>query len=337
MKNSLVLLICGFFILTATICSCRKGEPDLPVVTTAPVTNIMGTSALTGGDIVTDGGSPITVRGVCWSIGPNPTIADLHTSDSSGTGSYTSAITGLQPETTYYVKAYAGNKAGIAYGQAIIFETDWGQSGTFTDTRYNKEYKWVRIGDQIWMAENLAYLPAVNTALEGSYTNPYYYVYDYSGTNVNDAKATVNYNTYGVLYNWPAAMAGSATSSTNPSGVQGVCPTGWHLPADAEWKELTDYLGGESVAGGKLKETGITHWLSPNTGATNETGFTALPGGDRNNHGAVAPLNQTGFWWSATENLTDSSWGRFMESGTSLVTRFYSHKDYGFSVRCVRD
>lgn len=173
--------------------------------------------------------------------------------------------------------------------------------GSFTDSRDGNVYSWVTIGKQVWMAENLKYLPSVAGPGTGSVSTAYYYVYEYNGTDVNAAKATSNYTTYGVLYNWAAAMAGSASSSTNPSGVQGVCPTGLHLPSDAEWTELIDYLGGgASVAGGKLKEIGATHWSSPNTGATNETGFTALPGGYRFNNGKFNGIGNYGSWWSAT-------------------------------------
>ncbi|HOR61199.1 MAG TPA: FISUMP domain-containing protein [Bacteroidales bacterium] len=140
---------------------------------------------------------------------------------------------------------------------------------SFTDPRDNNTYRTVQIGNQIWMAENLKYLPSVVGPGTGSKTNPYYYVYDYVGTNVDAAKQSAIYTTYGVLYNWEAAKT--------------ACPTGWHLPSDAEWTILTNYLGGEAVAGGKLKETGTTHWNSPNEGATNETDFTALPGGNRAN------------------------------------------------------
>ena len=211
-------------------------------------------------------------------------------------------------------------------------------SGTFTDTRDNTVYNWVTIGNQVWMAENLAYLPSVNHVADGSEdaAGSYYYVYGYDGTNVTTAKATSNYSTYGVLYNWTAAMAGTASSTANPSGVQGVCPTGWHLPSDAEWTELTDYLGGESVAGGKLKETGTTHWESPNTSATNETGFTALPGGARGTDGSFSSIGASGYWWSATEVSTDYAWGRTMDYLSSNVSRDLD-KELGFSVRCVRD
>jgi uncharacterized protein (TIGR02145 family) len=187
------------------------------------------------------------------------------------------------------------------------------------------------------MAENLKYLPSVVGPGTGSYSEAYCYVYGYDGTSISAAKATENYATYGVLYNWPAAMAGSASSNANPSGVQGVCPAGWHLPSDAEWTELTDYLGGISVAGGKLKETGTTHWQSPNRGATNETGFTALPGGRRSIGGYFVDVGNFGYWWSATENGTSNAGGRFLYYNFSSVEMTNFGKEHGFSVRCVRD
>src|SRR5690554_2184160 len=212
-------------------------------------------------------------------------------------------------------------------------------SGTFIDSRDGNEYNWVQIGDQVWMAKNLAYLPSVNMVADGSEdaAGSYYYVYGYDGTNVADAKATDNYATYGVLYNWTAAMDGEASSTTNPSGIQGVCPAGWHLPSDAEWTELTDYLGGTSVAGGKLKETGTTHWNSPNTGATNETGFTALPGGYRYSSGAFSRIGNYGYWWSATESGAAGAGTRYMDLNSSDVSRGNFVKEVGFSVRCLRD
>ena len=210
------------------------------------------------------------------------------------------------------------------------------RSQTVTDSRDGNVYQTVTIGTQVWMAENLKYLPSVIGPATGSQTTPCYYVYGYYGTVVADAKATANYTIYGVLYNWPAAMNGATSSTANPSGVQGVCPTGWHLPSDAEWTQLTDYLGGESVAGGKLKEIDTTHWSSPNTGATNSTGFTALPGGNCCDDG-FENIGSWGPWWMATELSPATAWYRYVSSNESSVNRDRVPKGFGFYVRCVKD
>jgi uncharacterized protein (TIGR02145 family) len=211
----------------------------------------------------------------------------------------------------------------------------------YTDSRDGHVYTTVQIGNQCWMSENLAYLPGVAGPGTGSLTEPYYYVYGYDGTDVNAAIATENYTTYGALYNWAAAMAGSASSNSNPSEVKGVCPAGWHMPSDAEWTQLTDYLGGENVAGGKLKETGTTHWNSPNTGATNETGFTALPGGGRGFNGVwTNDMLYTGYWWSTTENPANPTFEatlRYMSYNNTDVSRVNTDKGAGLSVRCLKD
>ena len=207
----------------------------------------------------------------------------------------------------------------------------------FADSRDGTSYNTVKIGTQCWMAENLKYLPSVVGPGTDSETDPNYYVYSYDGIVVAEAKATANYATYGVLYNWPAAMDGSASSNNNPSGVQGICPEGWHLPSSAEWTTLTTYLGGESVAGGKMKEMGTSHWLIPNTNATNESGFTALPGGYRFNDGAFYEINSGCDWWSATESFSNSVWDRGLEYDNASVYSYSSNKSDGFSVRCTRD
>jgi len=207
--------------------------------------------------------------------------------------------------------------------------------GSFTDNRDGKSYTTVRIGLQCWMAENLKYLPSVVSSAIGSLSFSYYYVYGYAGSDVSLAEATTNYNIYGVLYNWQAAMAGSTSSSSNPSGVQGACPAGWHLPSDAEWTQLTDYLGGANVAGGKLKATAF--WDSPNTDATNETGFTALPGGIRYTNGSFYYIGVTGRWWSSTEDDTDFPLMLFIDyNGGGAISGDYN-KAMGISVRCVKD
>jgi len=199
-------------------------------------------------------------------------------------------------------------------------------------------YPVVTIGNQTWMAKNLAYLPSVaGTIGTGSQTIPYYYVYGYYDTIVAVAKLTANYTTYGVLYNWTAAMAGSSSSSTNPSNVQGVCPAGWHLPSDAEWAQLANYLGSESVAGGKLKAIGTTLWVSPNTGATNETGFTGLPGGYRNDNGYFSGMGGNGNWWSSTEDNTTNAYFQYVYYLDGILNRDNINKAIAFSVRCIKD
>jgi len=211
------------------------------------------------------------------------------------------------------------------------------QDNSFTDSRDRQVYRTVTIGKQVWMAENLRYLPSVIEPSYGSETKRYYYVYGYEGISEVVASYTDNYKTYGVLYNWAAAMKGAASSKTNPSRVQGVCPSGWHLPSDAEWTELTDYLGGEAVSGGKLKEAGTDHWKSPNDGATNETGFTGLPAGYRYYTGKFNDLGNYTEWWSATENDAHQAWQRGTVYYMRDLRRFNDHKDVGVSVRCIRD
>jgi uncharacterized protein (TIGR02145 family) len=214
-------------------------------------------------------------------------------------------------------------------------DAEW--NAAFKDNRDDKTYPYVTIGTQVWMTENLAFLPSVVGPGTGSTSTAHYYVYGYDGTDVATAKATSNYTTYGVLYNWPAAMNGSASSISNPSGVQGICPTGWHLPSDAEWTTLTVFLGGVDVAGGKMKEAGESHWTSPNTGATNESGFTALPGGYRYFNGTFILIGNYGYWWSSTEDNADYAWPRNLRYSGGYVSRVHDSKGDGLSVRCVRN
>ena len=185
------------------------------------------------------------------------------------------------------------------------------------------DYSTVLIGDQCWFSENCRYLPEVSPSSEESETDPYYYVYGYEGTDVTAAQATENYQTYGVLYNWPAVM------------TEGICPTGWHVPSDAEFTQLTDFLGGEDIAGGKMKEAGYDHWPYPNTAATNSSGFTGLGGGSRYSGGFIY-IENTGYWWSASESGSHS-WNRRLGRYNDDVYHYSSTRLNGFSARCVRD
>lgn len=319
-------------------------------VTTGQVTGITTTTATCPYNVTADGGSAVTARGVCWSTTEKPDIKDSNTDDGEGTGAFTSNLTGLTPNMTYYVRAYATNSEGTAYGEQRSFTTLSDspiEYGSLTDSRDGSVYKTITIGGKEWMAENLKYLPSVVGPATGSQTTACYYVYGYDGTSVTEAKATANYQTYGVLYNWPAAMNGAATSNTIPSGVQGACPPGWHLPSDAEWQQLEMYLGmSQSEAdktnlrgtdeGGKLKHPGTEYWASPNTGATNSSGFTALPGGIFFSGNFQAILTQS-LWWSSTQYLQEGAWWRYLTNSESKVYRIQQLKSNGLSVRCVKD
>lgn len=218
--------------------------------------------------------------------------------------------------------------------QSVVSTT----SGTITDSRDGNTYNWKKIGNQVWMTENLKYLPNVNGPLTGSTTSPYYYVYDYNGNVVADAKATANYSSYGVLYNWSAAMNSEASSSANPSGIKGACPTGWHLPSVAEWTILFNYIGGLTGNSGKLKETGTTRWLTPNTGATNETSFTATGAGYRSQvTSTFMDIKSTAAYWTATQDDGIFAWRININYLNTNILIPYNAKEYGFSVRCVKD
>lgn len=197
---------------------------------------------------------------------------------------------------------------------------------TFTDSRDGNVYKYIKIGNQVWMAENLKYLPSVSEPGIISVEIPCYNVYGYSGTSLAGAKASFNYGAYGVLYNWAAAEA--------------ACPAGWHLPTIEEWTQLADYLGGKSVAGAKLKETDIAHWQESYTDVTNETGFTALPGGFRDFDGTFKSTGYRGYWWTATEGSElYSVWHIHISynAGGMGTDAFAYSKFGGLSVRCVKD
>jgi uncharacterized protein (TIGR02145 family) len=212
----------------------------------------------------------------------------------------------------------------IATGEidSIIFYPAPGED-TITDIEGNV-YNTITIGTQIWMKENLKttqYNDGTDIPLESadsmwiSIKTPGYCWYE-------NSKSVGK--TYGALYNWYTVNTGK------------LCPAEWHVPVNAEWTMLTSYLGGESGAGDKLKESGTTHWIGQNS-ATNETGFTALPGGCRGNSGAFYSFGETGYWWSATEDGEANAWNCYMYYGAGVGRSNYYVKEYGYSVRCVKD
>jgi len=193
---------------------------------------------------------------------------------------------------------------------------------TFRDLRDAKVYPTVQIGTQCWMAKNLNVGTRINGSQEQTNNSPTPFIEKYCYEN-----SEANCEVYGGLYQWDEMMLYSSTP-----GKQGICPTGWHLPTDAEWTTLITYLGGESVAGGKMKETGTTHWLSPNTGATNSSGFIGLPGGSRETDGGFYDLRWYGDFWSSSQNSAAN-----LNCFSSFVSLFTKEKAIGLSVRCIRD
>lgn len=319
------------------VTSCYKESVKIPWVSTVGVDGITAFSTGCYGKIISDGGGSIVIHGICWSSIEWPTLSDKVTVESHEPvdGEFLSYIYQLDAMTKYYVRAYAKNSAGIGYGEQIQFVTlpDYtGQTGAITDIE-GHVYKTIGIGSQVWMAENLN----VTKYNDGT---PIPNVTDYNDWNSLTTGAYCDYKNnadnskiYGRLYNWHVA------ASDNPKNV---CPAGWHVPNQYELSILPDVRESTNL-GGKLKETGTIHWESPNAFATNETGFTALPGGLRGNYGIYEQIGKMGFWWSSTKyynppGFTSNAWHISLvyidnkKGGPSI-----SRQHPGFSIRCIKD
>lgn len=318
-----LIIIVSFLMLTN---SCKKEEQNnnkLPSVVTFTVTNITINSAIVGGSVSIIGIDTIISRGLCWSTNHNPTIADNIMKQGTGSGEFTTNLTGLIANTTYYLRAYANNKAGTTYGREVIIKTF---TGTVTDIDGNVYYT-VTIGTQIWMVENLKVTKFQNGDPISNV------IADSIWWRIN-TKAYCNYNNdsnngkiYGHLYNWWVV-----------NDSRKIAPTGWHVPSDGEWTILSNYLGGDSVSGWKLMENGVIHWNSLALGGSNESGFTALPGGYRNSIGGFSDLRNKGNWWSSTNSDEDftGSFGLRMDD-MRLYKNLQTNKLGGASIRCVKD
>ena len=321
----------------------------LPTVTTNNVTNISSSSANCGGNVTSDGGYSITARGVCWSTSQNPTVSGSHTSNGTGTGSFSSYMSGLSAGTTYYVRAYATNSKGTSYGAQKSFTTSINCPTTVSDYDGNS-YNVVKIGNQCWMKQNLRTTHYTDgTSIYLGYGTSTTVAYRYCPNN-----SSSNVNTYGYLYNWAAVMHGLGSSLYNPSGVQGLCPTGWHVPSDAEWTQLTNYVEGQSqyLCNGNsdyiAKALSSTYgWDSNSFSCTpgylqsgnNSTGFTALPSGVYQifaDGPAYSSFGSIASFWSCTGG-SYGAWTRDIISNASIVYRNDHYKSAAYSVRCVRD
>jgi len=323
-----------FFGLALLLSSCAKeftelNLPKIVTVSTSPASSITLTTATIGGNVSSAEQHPITSRGIVYGRAQNPTFADSTALSGSGSGVFSTTLSGLASYTRYYARAFATVDLGTVYGNEVSF-TDFTCGTTTISDVDNNTYATVQIGTQCWTQSNLKVskyrngdnIPSgLNNSQWDSTTAGAYAIYN------NDA---ANDALYGKLYNW---------SAVNDS--RGLCPTGWHVPSDAEWTTLTDFLGGASAAGGAMKSTAIQPtpggWISPNTGATNSSGFTGLPGGYRASGGGFYLLGEYGAWWSSSDAGSGTAWNRALAYYSANAYRDYFNHRLGFSVRCARD
>jgi uncharacterized protein (TIGR02145 family) len=296
-----------------------------PAISNQEISNLQATSAIIGSKV----NANYLLTTVTFEYGPTTSYgSSINASPNTFTGNsptYVSAhLSGLNEGTTYHFRTVAINSLGASFGTDMIFIP----SGPVpvADIEGNV-YPVIVIGAQTWMAENLRTtkyndntdIPLV-TDNSGwiALTTPGYCWY-------NNDMATFK-NTYGGIYNFYAVNTGK------------LCPSGWHVPSDDEFTTLTNFLGGINVAGGKIKEAGTNHWTSPNTGATNESGFTALPGGQRDESANFIGLGLNGVWWTSTPYNSLKPWYRSL--GSNVSTIFVGNGSLnirGFSVRCLRN
>lgn len=325
---------------------------EMPTVSTNGMIDVSVTTAMCGGYVYSDGGDTVMARGICWSTTQNPTISNNHTSDGSGLGIFSSQMTGLAANTTYYVRAYATSGLGTAYGQQVICTTAFAVpdgspcqgDSTVTDIDGNI-YNTVKIGNQCWMKENLrtthyedgtVIALGTGSSTDTSISQAYRYY-------PNNNQSTVS--VYGYLYNKKAVLGNNSSSFANPSGVQGICPSGWHVPSKAEWRQLTDYVRGQSqhlcpdsIGGSIVKALASTiGWgtsaatCAPgnNPNANNSTGFCAMPAGYKYNY--TANFAQTSLF------STSEIYSLRIEYDSSMEEFPYFSSEAGSSVRCLRD
>ncbi len=328
------------FILALTGCEKKDKDDDIDIIPTEPSVGI-GSATMIGQNWATMKGS-VNPNGletiVTFEYGTteefgNSIRANPDTLEKNTYTIVSAALTGLDTDTQYYFRLKAVNSEGTVYGGDTLFtslktsenylafnpETTY---GTLTDIEGNI-YKTVQIGSQTWMAENLRTLklndgvdiPYSATAVEWSPLDTASYCWISTDTSI-----------YGALYNWYTV------------DTEKLCPEGWSVPSDQDWTDLTNYLGGQAEAGKLLKETGTRHWLTSNTNITNDSGFTALPGGYRNHNGAFGNLSNSSYFWTSTKDEgSETAFFRSLYYGYADVDRSNSNLNNGFSVRCIMD
>ncbi|MEI6680734.1 MAG: FISUMP domain-containing protein [Mariniphaga sp.] len=293
-----------------TIGTAIAGDTKATVTFTAPVSN--------GGSVITSYTATSTPGGFTGTL--------------SQAGNGTITITGLTNGTAYTFKVTATNAAGTGAASAASNSVTPNLSDGSGNT-----YQTVTIGTQIWMTKNLNTTTYNDGTTIPNVTSDKSWAALTSGAWCDNTNGQTTFTTYGKLYNF-YVVDNNATTKSNSNGGKNVCPIGWHVPTDAEWTTLTTYLGGISIAGGKLMETGTTHWIAPNTVATNSSGFTALPGGKREStFGLFGAPGPEGFWWTCSADTYSKAFSRYLFCNQINVTSYIIDKKSGHSVRCLKD
>ena len=312
---------------TITALNCSSATNNGTLTATITASGVTSVISYTGGNGGSHNGQVVTSTGV---TGLTATLQAGTFANGNGSLTYTITGTPAISGTASFVLNIGGKICTLTRPVAIAPQNPTsGYGSNITDIEGNS-YKTVYIGTQQWMGENLktskysdgTTIPNITDNKQWAQLTTGAWSY-YNNDAANNVK-------YGKLYNWYAV-------SPTTNGNKNVCPTGWHVPTDAEWTVLTDYLGGESVAGGKLKEVGTTNWNSSNTDATNTSLFTGLPGGYRYYDGSCGSIGISGFWWSSTEDDTYFAWTRYLYDVGGDAYRYGGDKRDGFSVRCLRD
>jgi uncharacterized protein (TIGR02145 family) len=303
---------------------CVEKYTSLPIVTTFDATKVTSNSAYSGGNILSSGSSQINSRGVCWSINPEPGTDDSKTIDGTGSGDFVSYINGLKPASTYYFRAYATNETGTAYGNEISTTTS--PEDTIAMDPDGNIYHFIAIGSQIWMKENLMTTKYADGSPIAT-TNPV--TIDISLEPAPKYEWPVNgdgkmVSVYGRLYTGFALVNNQ------------VCPSGWRVPTDEDWNQLSDFLGGINAAGGILKEKGFDHWLNPNTNATDSVNFNALPAGKgRDPDGTFSATGKNAIYWTSTFSRSGLLVRRLDYDDGSIHREEWAQK-FALSVRCIK-
>jgi uncharacterized protein (TIGR02145 family) len=319
--NRIVLLVVALF-----FAGCNWFN-DLPRVTTLPVEEITAISAHSGGRVSDDGGEKVHTRGVMFSTRKDPPSGHITgiTLDGPGNGEYTSSITGLKANTTYWVRAYAINANGTGYGNYRTFTTPQHSGPTVTDIDGNV-YHTITIGHQVWMVENLKTTRFRDgTPIEYTTSNNNNWEQNVSGTYSWFENEVNNKADYGALYTFHAV-----------NNSRGLCPEGWRVPASYQWQSLIYLVGDPDISGGILKERSVDYWKLPNTGATNDYGFTILPGGTRDYKGLFSQKGEEAMFWSSSKDSGYPVSFRVHFSGKAMELWKYS-ENYFFSVRCLKE